>query len=60
MPNADDEIDEYDDDFDDEAVGSCEECGTDLYASEDVGTGLCDQCQWALDAAGFMDGDEEE
>ena len=32
-----------------EPVGSCDSCGANYYADEDDGSGLCDQCQWALD-----------
>jgi len=45
-------IDDYDgecdpDDFEDnEPIGSCENCESDIYESEDDGSGLCDQCQW--------------
>jgi len=38
---------EYPDDFDDnEPVGSCDNCDSNIYESEDDGSGLCDQCQW--------------
>jgi hypothetical protein len=30
---------------DDEPVGSCDECGVDLYADDDEE--LCEQCLWA-------------
>ena len=30
-----------------EPVGSCEDCGANIYADEYDGSGLCDQCQWA-------------
>ena len=40
------DIDEdYGDDYDDgEPVGSCEQCGTNLYSDDDPD--LCDQCLW--------------
>ena len=39
--------DDYDDarDEDNEPVGSCEECGTNLYP-DDEWDGLCNQCYW--------------
>lgn len=36
----------HDDDPEDEPVGSCEECGTNIYADDDEE--LCDQCLWRL------------
>lgn len=48
-------LDGYEDDLDfwnghddpaDEPVGSCEECGTNLYAEDDMD--YCDQCLWRL------------
>lgn len=27
-------------------VGSCDECGCDIYPDEYHGDGLCDQCAW--------------
>jgi len=36
---------EWDED-DDDIVGSCDECGGNIYEQEDDGTGLCDQCSW--------------
>lgn len=35
-----------DDDIDGEPVGSCDDCGTNLYGDEAY-EGLCDQCSWA-------------
>lgn len=37
---------EFDDDPYDEPVGSCEECGTNLYAEDDPE--YCDQCLWRM------------
>lgn len=35
------------DDYEDsEPVASCEVCGMNIYAEDDDGTDLCDQCQW--------------
>lgn len=39
-----------------EPVGSCVNCGVNIYADEDDGSGLCDQCQWL--AAQNQGGDE--
>lgn len=43
----DGEIDE-----DNEPIGSCEECGSDLFAfedeDEDDGEGVCDECRWRI------------
>jgi transposase len=36
---------------DDEPVDSCHNCGCNIYASEDDGSGLCDQCQWFIHEA---------
>lgn len=36
----------FDGEDDGEPVGSCENCETNIYPSEDDGSGLCDQCQW--------------
>lgn len=53
--DADDDYEDEDfgeDDFDfeaepcDEPVGSCEECGTNLYEEDDVE--YCDQCLWRM------------
>ena len=41
-----DEPDEVFDDDDGEPVGSCEECGTNLYAEDDAK--LCGQCLFAF------------
>lgn len=41
-PDDDEDIDTGD--FD-EPVGSCDECGVDLYGDERY-EGLCDQCSW--------------
>lgn len=38
--------DEYFEDDDGEPVGSCDECESNIYAEEEDGSGLCDQCQW--------------
>lgn len=40
---------EIDDDqgYNDEPIGSCEECGCNLYPEDDFH--LCDQCQWAIE-----------
>jgi hypothetical protein len=47
---CDDDFDyepDYPDDYDDnEPVGSCDNCDSNIYPSEDDGSGLCDQCQW--------------
>lgn len=58
-----DHADEPDDDYG-EPIGSCANCQTNIYESEDDGSGLCDQCQWF--AAGcpgppqvITDGEEE-
>lgn len=65
----DDDIDdceaEYPDDFDDdnEPIGSCENCDSNIYESEDDGSGLCDQCQWyaaGCPQPGRLDDDSEE
>lgn len=37
---------EFDDDPYDEPVGSCEQCGTNLYSEDDPE--YCDQCLWRL------------
>ena len=46
----DDDDDYFDDDFfegdDGEPVGSCENCGSNLYADDDDQDELCDQCYW--------------
>lgn len=39
-----------------EPVGSCEECGTNLYEDDDVE--LCDQCLWS--SLGGVENDEDE
>lgn len=39
-------FDEFDDDM--EPVGSCDDCGVNIYAEENDGSGLCDQCQWYI------------
>ena len=43
-----DEEDEYDDDEEDdsEPVGSCIECGCNLYIDDDLDEWMCDQCLW--------------
>lgn len=43
---TDDGYDWRDYDRDDEPVGSCESCGCNIYADDDDGSGLCDECQW--------------
>lgn len=43
--------DEYDYDPCNEPIGSCEDCGTNIYEDEDDGSGLCDQCQWYIAVA---------
>lgn len=45
---------DFDDDFDchvyeDEIVGSCENCGCNIYASDANLGELCDQCEWFLE-----------
>lgn len=30
----------------DEPIGSCDNCGVNVYEDEDDGSGLCGQCQW--------------
>lgn len=40
------ELDRDDYDHDDDIVGSCDDCGGNMYRFEDDGSGLCDQCQW--------------
>lgn len=42
------DADDYpDDDYENnEPVGSCENCDSNIYPDEDDGSGLCDQCQW--------------
>ena len=27
-------------------IGSCDNCGVNVYPDEDDGSGLCGQCQW--------------
>lgn len=39
----------YDDEYDDEPCGSCENCGCNLYPEDDFH--LCDQCQWLIEEA---------
>lgn len=34
------------DEDDGEPLGSCENCGSDLYADDDLDNELCDQCSW--------------
>ena len=46
-----------DDDFHDadtelEVVGSCDECGVDVFSDEDDGSGLCESCSWYLSQSG--------
>ena len=41
----------YDDDPEDDPVGSCDECGTNLYAEDDEE--LCDQCLWRMTGGGM-------
>lgn len=43
----DDPDSHYEDDPADEPVGSCDECGTNLYPEDDEE--LCDQCLWRLE-----------
>lgn len=45
--NPDDADSHYDDDPADEPVGSCDECGTNLYPEDDEE--LCDQCLWRME-----------
>lgn len=40
------EIDSLADEPSDEPVGSCDECGTNLYEEDDEF--LCDQCLWRM------------
>lgn len=39
-------IPEYECDEWDEPIGSCDNCGVNVYEDEDDGSGLCNQCQW--------------
>lgn len=41
-------LDKYEDD---EVIGSCDRCGTNLYAPDDVGASTCDQCLWWIEQA---------
>jgi len=50
-------FDEHDDDDSNEPVSSCEKCGSNVYESEDDGSGLCDACAWSLRIAGGIDED---
>ena len=46
-PYEDDQWNEEYDDYEyDDPIGSCHECGMDIYEDEDDGSGLCGQCQW--------------
>jgi hypothetical protein len=45
-------MDELDDDF--LCIGSCDECGVDLYPGNE--DGLCEQCEWMLREATEEDG----
>lgn len=60
-----DDDDDYDDDYDDEwdddeveldddPVGSCQRCGTNLYVEDDVD--FCDQCLWHETGGAGRDG----
>ncbi len=44
---------DWDESLDDEdyaePIGSCDNCGTNIYRYDDDGTELCDQCQWWAD-----------
>lgn len=52
---------EWESDGDDEPIGSCDNCGCNIYAYEDDGSGLCDQCQWfAAMNMGDQRGDDQE
>lgn len=35
----------------DEPVDSCTDCGMNIYADEDDGSGYCEQCQWLIEEA---------
>lgn len=42
----DDACEDPEDDELGEPVGSCDQCGVNIYEGEDDGSGLCDQCQF--------------
>ena len=49
MENPEEYCCSQDADFDDnEPIGTCDECGQNLYGTEDVGCGLCSECLWSL------------
>ena len=55
MPTPDDEFEndaddvDFDDDESCEPVGSCDECGCDIYEDDiDEDGTLCDQCRWHM------------
>ena len=39
---------DQDDDYG-EPVGSSDRCGQSVYAGDDDGSGVCDQCQWWIE-----------
>lgn len=46
---SDDDFDQADDlldDWDDEPIGSCDECSQNVYRHDDFHDGLCEQCAW--------------
>lgn len=45
--DADYDFGDYGDEYDDEPIGSCDECGTNLYQDDEY-NGLCGQCYWAI------------
>ncbi len=40
------DVGDYDEEDDGEPVGSCDNCGSNIYADEADSTCLCHQCQW--------------
>lgn len=46
------DVEFYDDEDDNEPVGSCDNCGTNLYPHDD--DVLCDQCLWHVQRFGRM------
>lgn len=54
MLDHDDDLDGYDD----EIVGACGECGADIWASEDTGADVCEDCRWSAAAQAFGDAED--
>lgn len=54
-PWDDADPDDFDDEDDGEPIGSCENCGANVYAC-DVDEDLCDQCAWHV----YKANEEEE